>query len=267
MTKRFSLFLIPVLLFLKLNAQQQWKFHVAFEEATGQKDTLWLLWDSTANAILPVDTVLGEEAVSLDYSKFNIWIYNANLDTTKTMAYPFGVISFNTMVRAFNYQYPLNIYWDTSLFSRQFGGQYPIIGEARIDNDYFWSVNNDNLLQAYNMLLDNHAYAPAFNWFSQSQFPMNFQITRNYFNVTESINFELNLLSPNPTNSISKFQCKEKINEGYITDIMGNVQSANIKIEGEKAEINISDLPSNVYFLTILTKQNHRYHSKIIKLD
>lgn len=37
-------FAIPVLSF----SQPQWKFHVAFEDATNAKDTIWFIWDTTA---------------------------------------------------------------------------------------------------------------------------------------------------------------------------------------------------------------------------
>ena len=268
MMKRIFLFIIPVLLFLNLNAQQQWKFHIAFEEATGQKDTIWLYWDSTAHGTFPIDTAFGEGAIALDYSKFNVWIFNQNGDTTKTMAYPFNAISFSFQVNAINYQYPLNIYWDSSLFSRTFTISYPIIGTALIDNDYFFSVNNDNLLQAYNMLLDSHAYAPAFNWWSQSQFPMQFLISRVSGTSVENNNaHDLIKIWPNPTNSVIHIKSNENVEVIVVHDIIRNIVSVNCNVIGNKADVNFFDLPSNFYFLTIFTNQNHIYHAKIIKYD
>jgi len=29
-------------------AQPQWKFHIAYEDATGAKDTMWFIWDESA---------------------------------------------------------------------------------------------------------------------------------------------------------------------------------------------------------------------------
>ena len=70
-------------------AQPQWKFHIAFEDATGAKDTIWLVYDTTAHGTLPTDTLLGEGKVVIDYSKFNVYIFNYDNDTTKTFALPY----------------------------------------------------------------------------------------------------------------------------------------------------------------------------------
>jgi len=39
----FSLMLVS-----QAQAQPQWRFHLAFEDAIGAKDTLWFLYDTTA---------------------------------------------------------------------------------------------------------------------------------------------------------------------------------------------------------------------------
>jgi hypothetical protein len=59
-------------------AQPQWKFHIAFEDATGAKDTIWCIWDTTATdgSLTSVDTAFGEAGVTFDYNVFNVWIYN-----------------------------------------------------------------------------------------------------------------------------------------------------------------------------------------------
>jgi hypothetical protein len=133
----FSLIFITNLCF----AQPQWKFHIAFEDAIGAKDTIWLIWDTTAHGSLPTDTALGEGPVSFNYSNFNVWIYNWDGDSTKTRAYPYNAISFLLEVRAFNYQYPITIRWDTTLF---YASYLPLpvgyINAAIIDNDYFFFV-------------------------------------------------------------------------------------------------------------------------------
>lgn len=59
-----------VLITFVLQAQPQWIFHIAFEDATGAKDTIWCIWDTTAHDILPVDTSFGEDKVNFDYSEF-----------------------------------------------------------------------------------------------------------------------------------------------------------------------------------------------------
>ena len=136
--KKIILFLLLVFS-IKLNSfsQPQWKFHIAFEDGTGAKDTIWCIWDSTAHGSPPVDTALGEGAIQIDNSTFNVFISNANGDTTKTVAFPF-TYSFDFGVRAINYQYPLTISWDSSLFSVIFPWPYASVDYARIDNGYFF---------------------------------------------------------------------------------------------------------------------------------
>jgi hypothetical protein len=58
--KTIHLFLGLTLLLgtLQIHAQPQWRFHLAFEDATGAKDTLWFIYDTTAT--IGWDSHLGE---------------------------------------------------------------------------------------------------------------------------------------------------------------------------------------------------------------
>jgi len=85
--------LVFLFLFICLNkvvaqTQPQWKFYIAFEDATGQKDTIWSVWDTLAQSI-GVDSIFGEQAVSLNPNTFNVYIFNSDNDTTKTSALDF----------------------------------------------------------------------------------------------------------------------------------------------------------------------------------
>jgi hypothetical protein len=49
MKKAFSLFYFIVgFTCYTLQAQQPWRFHIAFEDGTGARDTLWMIFDNTA---------------------------------------------------------------------------------------------------------------------------------------------------------------------------------------------------------------------------
>ena len=54
--KTFQIALFLFLLSFSVGAQQQWRFHLAFEDANGAKDTIWLVWDTKIESTLPVDT-------------------------------------------------------------------------------------------------------------------------------------------------------------------------------------------------------------------
>jgi hypothetical protein len=48
MKKNLFSFLLALTFCCSITAQPQWKFHIAYEDATGAKDTIWLIWDTTA---------------------------------------------------------------------------------------------------------------------------------------------------------------------------------------------------------------------------
>ena len=269
MRKILSLLL---LYFLSNNsfAQPQWKFHIAFEDATGAKDTLWCIWDSSAHGTLPTDTAFGEGTVIFDHSVFNVWIYNYDGDSTKTGVVPFAW-GFGLEVRAFNYQYPLIISWDSSLFNLVFPWPYSSIDQARIDNDYFFFENNQWLFQAFNMLLDNHALAPSFNWFSQNHFPMYFSIARNdtlYVKVDE-IQSSILKLFPNPTGNNVTIFSSDKIKKIDVFSEDGvkafSKRFSQIEFTNEY-NLSLESLQPGFYLINILNFKNQIYHEKILKI-
>ena len=144
-----KLILIVVFSFLfcsiKSFAQPQWKFHVAFEDATGARDTIWFIWDTTA-AVYGIDTTLGEGNPHMDYSKFNVWTLTwgvyPNFDTTKVVAYPYDA-SFGNTIEAINFELPITITWDSALLHADWLPPTPVgwVNFARIDNDYFFFYN------------------------------------------------------------------------------------------------------------------------------
>jgi hypothetical protein len=249
-------------------AQPQWKFHIAFEDATGAKDTIWLIWDSTATS--GIDFALGEGPVAFDYNSFNVFTHNINGDSTKTVAFPyyspypflFGVNGGN--VYAFNYQYPITKRWDSSLFSAPYlpppGNK---VNVARIDNQYFFGVNNSGY-DHFNMLIDNTAYAPAFWWGSQSQFPMSFNLSLHPLVGISSIYKENGIIVyPNPfENQITISTTKEISVEIY--SITGNLLISEKDLKGSQT-LDLSHLPEGIFILKFLI-QDHIFYEKIIKI-
>ena len=74
--RRIHLLTLTVLLAMSAAAQQQWRFHLAFEDGTGARDTIWMLYDTAAqlfyaNSDPLVDTLLGEGPVSFDPGDFH----------------------------------------------------------------------------------------------------------------------------------------------------------------------------------------------------
>lgn len=159
----FSIIIVILAISIQLNAQPQWKFHVAFEDATGAKDTIWFIWDTTAT-LYGLDTALGEKPISLDYSVFNVWTYNKiniTYDTLKTIALSYND-SFESTIEAINYELPITITWDSILLHADWLPPTPVgwVNYARIDNDYFFFYNNNGLAHQYDMTLSDSVTAP-----------------------------------------------------------------------------------------------------------
>jgi len=162
-------------------AQPQWKFHVAFEDATSAKDTIWFIWDTTAT-LYGLDTTLGEKPVTLNYSIFNVWTnnkVNTDYDTIKTIAIPYNE-SFETTIEAINFELPITITWDSSMLHADWLPPTPVgwVNYARIDNDYFFLYNNNGLAHQYDMTLSDSVTAPyegntdPWAWEDWVHFPM-----------------------------------------------------------------------------------------------
>ena len=216
----YTLFLLIFFFSVHSYAQPQWKFHVAFEDATGAKDTIWFIWDTTAT-FFGIDTALGEGNPHMDYSQFNVWTLtwasNSDYDTTKTVAHPYDD-SFENTIEAINFELPITITWDSALLHADYLPPTPVgwVNYARIDNDYFFFNNNNGLAHQYDMTLSDSVTAPyegdviAWDWQDWVHFPMDiFLIQDPTLNVdTKTDNLKnISLKSyPNPFNKNSTFE-------------------------------------------------------------
>ena len=137
-------------------AQPTWRFHLAFENGDGTRDTIWLVFDTTAFQGPPVDDALGEGRVDMDPDEFNVWMYNALGDSTKTMAWPYSWFpTLDAQINAFNWQAPVTIRWDTTLFHAPYLPGPDSIGLAVMEGEHFFFYNNDPPLHGFNMLIDD----------------------------------------------------------------------------------------------------------------
>ncbi|MFA7379901.1 MAG: T9SS type A sorting domain-containing protein [Bacteroidia bacterium] len=140
--------------------EPQWKFWVAFEDSSGQRDTVYLALDSSATT--GRDTLLGEQTISVDTSataKFQVYSFYGNdpvkANTVRTNY--FGVV---TDVFSYGGKPPFIVRWDTNLFRSQ---AIPfVIHEAKMRNDYILNTNFGN---RYDMRMsDSIVLPPYFKW-------------------------------------------------------------------------------------------------------
>ncbi|MFZ7116111.1 MAG: T9SS type A sorting domain-containing protein [Bacteroidota bacterium] len=246
-------------------AQPQWKFPIAFEDGSGAKDTIWYIWDSTATA--GIDTLLGEGKVLMDPNAFNVFVTDFNPDSTKTHALPFNGSTPNNHIRAINYQYPITISWDSILFSNFFTVGDSLIANAYIQNDYFFLVNNGGPIPGtFNMIETNAVAAPAFNWGSMNQFPMQILITR--FSTTDIFEDQSKglIVSPNPFSRLLEFEFKKSIEWAKIVNTDGRVVFEHSFNTNSDSEIFDLEALQNGIYILIYKSPEQLYTEKIIKL-
>ncbi len=238
MKNNVILFLIAILVIsFQLAAQPQWKFHVAFEDGTGAKDTIWFIWDTTA-VFYGIDTALGEGNPNMNYNEFNVytltWDTYPDYDTTKVVAHPYEY-SFGHTIEAINYTLPIKITWDTALLHADWLPSTPVgwVNYARIDNYYFFSYNNNELAHQYDMTLSDSVTAPyegntdLWAWQDWVHFPMGIYLIQDAtLGVGINIQKPKDIIKsfPNPFNkntSIDFYLKKNALVELSVFDVRG----------------------------------------------
>lgn len=259
------------------SAQQQWKFYVAFEDATQSKDTIWFIWDTTAT-FEGADTSLNEISAQFDYSKFNVWAINPGLsflDSVKVIAFPF-IYPLGGQIEAMNVELPITITWDTSLLHATWLPPNPVgwVNFARIDNIYFFYQNNMDIGHQYDMTISNSVTAPepwitdSLAWIPEWHFPMNFYLSQDPEVNSEIIETALNFnIYPNPINESSCIKYYDFLNHSMLVnifDINGQILRSFPMLDN-KIGRHISDLSPGIYFASIIFDNGIIKNFKLIK--
>ena len=249
------------------HAQPQWRFHLAFEDGAGARDTLWFIWDTTATVgsdFNPqVDEHLGEGAVEMDLNEFNAWVWNWQLDSTKTQAWPYGMYPIAEMLfMGFNATPPLIIRWDTTLFHAD-ELPHPPIGLAVLSGDYFWANGlEDPLVGGFNMLTADSVLIDDPEWMFWS---CGMIFDHGSGLSIQEAPIEQSLISPNPVGD--QFTWMGPATHGRIELIDGSGRVVR-RIEGHDSAtpIDVSGLAAGTYHLRMTTTNNTWHHGKIIKM-
>lgn len=260
-----------------LRAQSQWKFHLAFEDATGARDTVWMIWDTTASLSFPIDTALGEGKVIIDNSKMNVFIFNANGDTTKTSALPYITFPFHQLdnIHAINYVLPIVISWDSSLFNSPILPSHPnpyeYINRAYMNSMYFDFNNNDPNAHSFNMMWTDNVIAPVIT--VGAHFPLFVKISYdpNAGLSTKEFDTQSNTLrlAPVPVQTELKISTDDIICKIFIYDINGKIAKSKELNSCEvllNYQFSLSELDNGLYTLTLITKSNTFLEKRIVLL-
>ncbi len=256
------------------HAQPTWRFHLAFEDGTGARDTIWMVYDTTATTgsdfIPVVDYTLGEGGLQIDSSMFNVFTWNWDGDSTKTHAYPYTAFPVfdGTTIDAINWIPPMTITWDTSLFHAPYlpydQGSF---GIAIMDGLAFSAYSNHPELGfgIYDMLISN-SITVDFLWDYLFQFSI-------YFGDGDGVGLPIHVpvdpafsIGPNPVRSMLHVRSADELVELRIFDLSGrNVKS--VHAPTPIRDIDIASLAPGAYILLARSTPNHLYHGQFQKVD
>ncbi len=255
---------------LAATAQPTWRFPIAFEDGTGARDTIWMVYDTSAtvgsNSFPTVDYALGEGAVSMDPNTFNVWVGNWDNDSTKTVAFPYTEFPYhNATVQAFNFQYPVTIRWDLSLGTEPWLPQtnWPINGGI-IYNSYFYYNNNIGQPGYFNMSVVDSVYVedPSPNFL----FPVDFTLGHHDPTTVSPISDNAILsIYPNPAENQIHIIVEQRPISYSIYSMVGELLLSSI-LTAHTDVINVQNLPKGTYTLTLTTPTKNE-HIKFIKAD
>ncbi len=234
MKPRLLLHLLPALLVaLATTAQPTWRFHLAFEDGTGARDTLWFIYDSTAT--LPVnpwpgpnvDYELGEGPVDTSDGLFHVFMRNANWDSTNTVAVPyawFPIFETGNTIDAINWAPPMTITWDTSLFHAPYlpydQGSF---GIAIMDGLAFSAhMNHPELGFGIHDMLINDSVTIDFLWDYLFTFGVYFGPDNHLGIHSSTTSNPLLSLHPNPASITLHLQAKDSLVHITIVDLAGH---------------------------------------------
>jgi hypothetical protein len=256
-------------------AQPTWRFHLAFEDGTGARDTIWMLYDTTATLGSDpwpgpnVDTLLGEGPLNIDDGAFHVFRTNAIGDTTNTNAYPYSwyPILDGTIINAINWTPPMTITWDTSMFHAPYlpydQGEF---GVATMDGLAFsaYMNNPDFEFGRYDMLISDSLTVSVL---TDYLFPFGI-----YFGPDDHVGLGSIARSPplaiypNPARTTLYMRTNGRPDHGTILDLTGQVvrECHNLPDNGA---VDIAGLSPGNYLLLMHTPQNQVYHGIFQKVD
>ena len=236
-------------------AQPQWRFHLAFEDAIGAKDTIWFVYDTSATQAM--DHHLGEVFVHVDPDSFNVWMSSTfNGDTAvKSLALPFTDYPQGYFpITGNGYTPPLTLRWDPSLFSSPDLPSTPAsyIRYAGLFSYYWWVTDTWNLgTEGFDMMLTDSVVIEAGfeEWLFTPYLSMAFDFID--YSGIDSRTPSLPSLEvfPNPTKDRMVINAPEALTEVLLLDALGRAVMRVAPPDIGPVEVDVSGLPAGSYLL------------------
>ncbi len=133
--------------------EPQFKFYLAFEDATGQRDTVWLIVDSNATAL--EDTIFNENLYPIDSNNFDVYfgLFSTGIGDSARNVFAQNKEAelFGGFINAVNFTHPTIVRWDTNLLKN-----HALNNPFR--NAY---ISTDNYIPGYYYLYDTLSMNPG----------------------------------------------------------------------------------------------------------
>lgn len=248
----------------RASAQPAWRFHLAFENGDGTRDTIWLVFDTSATLMPEVDEALGEGAVEMNLGEFNVWKYNGNGDSTKTEARPYTSFPIlYAQVNAFNWQAPVTIRWDTTMFHASYLPETDTIGLASMGGTHFFFYNNDPWLHEFNMMLDDSVVITDPDEVDVL-FPISVSIGHGGTAGLPDLQARFLTAWPNPTDGILLLPALGSTQTLSVADNLGRVVMGPMPQPAGNL-LDLSTLPDGSYVVRGTTTSNQTWYEKVVK--
>ncbi len=230
----------------------QWPFYLAFEDANGAKDTIWMIYDSSAAPFYGIDPALGEIPLENNTEEFRVWIYldfEGNQYNTIALNLTFDFLE--TQIYSENYELPITVKWDSTLFTADilYESGDPI-NEAYFDNQYFFLVNNW-WFNEFNMLVTDHTEMPYFDWGDGQHFPLFVRFTRGLGDPL-AINgiHESHYLSvyPNPTTGLINIEFPKTVSGTLKIYTSNGKRVLSENVSSDRKQIDLQNEADGLYY-------------------
>lgn len=242
---RHFILLLALALSLTTTAQPTWRFHLAFEDGSGARDTIWMIFDTTATyGFGNIDAQFGEEAMHMDLDSFNVWVINPEYDSTKSVAVPYqGFFPYlDVEIFAFNSTYPITLRWDTTLFHAPGLPPPGYIPGAQMQCNYFFGVPE---LHVFDMMSNDTTTAPI------DLFPLTVNIgTTLDLGLEEQADGSSFTLTPNPAFDRLSILVPQTRGDVLVCDVSGMVR-LRTPLHGARMDLDISELQTGFYLLQV----------------
>ncbi|MCO6483083.1 MAG: T9SS type A sorting domain-containing protein [Flavobacteriales bacterium] len=257
-------------------AQPTWRFHLAFEDGTGARDTLWFIYDTMVTVPysywpIPIDQYDSAQS-NLNYGDgdFHVFLQNSMQDTSNSLAFPytaFPMFETGDHIDAINWTPPMTITWDTSLFHAPFlpydQGNIEIATMTGIAFSQFDQGGGG--FGIFNMLITDSVTIDQLSDFL-FPFPVYFD-SDNTIDIGEHRSAgSLLQLWPNPARSMVHVQVPGK--EAWdvvVSDLTGRrvLVAENMR---DNEPWDVSSLHTGIYLISVRTHQSHIYNGTFQKI-